>query len=277
MKKVVWIALIVVLLGGAGAFLAYRISIRTQSEQPHPQPSAQSQLSQQAAQTQPQVVSQEESFDDPLHKTVVDLGVAPNVSPVEHSALSCYYFKGFMVKELDLKELGDEWIAIAPDEDSSMLPCTQEHGKGEIVIQNWTGYFAGVKGNLVFLNAEDGFNGGYPFGVFDAATGKKLFEDSRELGKEEKLRFVSDKKGSVLRYQRIDVAECSIPLKKSECWEEIMRKSGLKSQPMPVCAGYGGNIDETDPSVVSYPVEVALQPGFERRLLSGPVKCWAAD
>jgi hypothetical protein len=223
----------------------------------------------------------EESFDEPLRKMVADLGVSEfsGGNNPEHSEVRCYIYSNFMVKELDLKQLGDEWISIAPVSASNPPPCAQEHGDNEIVIKypDWTGYFAGVKGNLVFLNAEDGFNGGYPFGVFDAATGKKLFEDSRELGKEEKLRFVSDGKGSVLRYQRIDVEECSIPLKKSECWEEVMRKTGLKYQPMPVCAGYGNNIDQNDHSVVSYPVEVTLQPGFERRLLSGPVKCWPED
>jgi hypothetical protein len=276
MKKIVWISLIVVLLGGAGAFVLYRISMPTLSEQPHPTPSMQNQISQQAVQTQPLVAPHDESFDEPLRKMVVDLGVS-EYSAHEHSELRCYFYSSFAVKELDLKQQGDEWISIVPISASNLPSCAQEHSNNEIVIKDWSGYFDGVKGNFVFLNADDGYNGGYPFGVFDAATGKKLFEDSRELGKEEKLRFVADGKGLILRYQRIDVAECSIPQKKSECWEEIKRKTGLRSQPMPVCAGYGGNIDETDPSVVSYPVEVALLPGFNRRLLSGPVKCWAAD
>ncbi|MGA3011430.1 MAG: hypothetical protein ABSD72_14320 [Terracidiphilus sp.] len=281
MKKVVWIALIVVLLGAVGVFVAYRISMRAMSEQPQPLPAVQSPPSLQTTQTQSQAAPQEGSFDEPLRKVVVDLGVSEYSAGnnPEHSEVRCNFYPGFVVKELDLKQEGDEWISIAPISASNPPPCTQENSGNEIVIkpQDWSGYFAGVKGNFVFLNAEDGFNGGYPFGIFDASTGKKLFEDSRESGKEEKLRFVSDGRGLVLRYQRIDVAECSIPEKKGECWEQIMRKAGLNSQPLPVCSGYGGNIDETANSVVSYAVEVSLLPGFERRLLSGPIHCWPGD
>ncbi len=273
MKKVIWIVLLVVLLGVAGFLAFLHVATRSPMERSQIQQAQQTQQAQKTPELQ--AAPREESFDNPLRKTVVDLGAAPNVSPVEHSALSCYFFNGFMVKELDLKELGDEWIAIVPASGSKVPPCVQEHGQGEMVIQGWTGYYDGVKGNLVFLNAEDGFNGGYPFGVFDPATGKKLFEDSRELADRE-LHFASDEKRTALRYRRIHVAECSIPEQKDACWKQIEQKTGLSSQPMPACTGYGGNIDETDPSVVSYPVEVTL-PGFNLRMLPGPVKCWAAD
>jgi len=225
-----------------------------------------------------QVLLQGEPFDEPLRKTVVDLGPSQNTSPDRHDKLSCYYYPRFLVKELNLNELGAEWIAIAPVDSVGNSACKKDHGKGEFTIDDQTGYFAGVKKNLVFLNAEDDFNGGYPFGVFDSATGKKLFEDSREAGKGvEELKFSRGNGNLILRYQRIYVADCSIPRDKSACSAKIVSKTGLTSQSMPSCSGYGGNIDETDPSVVSFPVEVALTSKPGSKLLPGSVKCWAAD
>jgi hypothetical protein len=273
MRKPIWIALLIALPGCAGLMVLAQSSGHAQSEQ------AQIMQVKQAPQTQPPRLSRrDESFDAPLRKTVIDLGVSPYAAGDHpaHGELACYFFKGFMVKQLDLKQKGAEWIAIAPAGDSGSPRCAREHGKGEKVIQNWAGYFAGVKGNLIFLNGDDGFNGGYPFGVFDSATGKKLFADSRDLAGKE-LQFVRDGQRLAVRYRRVYSAECSIPGKKEACWEEIERKVGLASQPMPACVGYDSQVGETDPSVISYPVEVTLLPEIHRRQISGPVKCWAAQ
>ena len=273
MKRAIWIALLITLPGCAGLIVLAQSSGHSQSEQ------AQIVQVQQTPQAQPpRLPRRDESFDAPLRKTVVDLGVSPYAAGDHpaHGELACYFFRSFMVKVLDLKQKGAEWIAIAPDADSGSLRCVREHGKGEKVIEHWFGYFAGVKGNLIFLNGDDGYQGGYPFGVFDSATGKRLFGDSRELAEKE-FHFAHDGNGLVVRYRRVFVAECSIPGKKEACWEEIERKAGLASQPMPACTGYGGQTGEADPSVVSFPVEVMLLPEIRRRQVAGPVKCWAAQ
>jgi hypothetical protein len=209
--------------------------------------------------------------------TDVDLGPSPYSvgDHPEHSELRCRYYNGFLVKELDMKQQGDEWIAIAPGSYVD-TPCTKGHGKDEIVVKGWSGYFAGVKGNLVFLNGDDGYNGGYPFGIFDSESFKKIYEDSRQLD-DDKFQFSGDEKHVAVRYLRVEAADCSIPEKKNECWENIELKNGLSPQPMPVCTGYRDLPDETDPSVVSYPVELTLIPAVSLKLLPGPVKCWAAD
>jgi hypothetical protein len=233
---------------------------------------------------------QSESFDKAIKETTVDLGVSPYYEGLSqrHGQLLCHYFQGFMVKEVDLGQKGDEWISIAANDPAHLTPCTLEHGKGEIVFQDWTeGYFGGAKGNLVFLVAADCFDRGCPFGVFDALSKKKLFEDQRGLspkGKIAEIRFGKTGGSFFMRYPRVVAANCSLPQKKSECWRDILRSTGLAPQPIPTCSGYSGfnrstgsgTDDKTDPSVVSFPVEVTI-PDFKRRILPGYVACWAAD
>jgi hypothetical protein len=234
---------------------------------------------------------QSESFDKAIRETVVDLGASPYYPGPHprHGQLRCHYFQSFIVKELDLGQEGDEWISITPTEARRLTPCSQQHAEGEEVIhgEDWVaGYFVGVKTNFVFLEAPDCSNRGCPFGVFDAPTGKKLFEDQRRLspkGRFAEIRFARIGGNLVMRYPRVVTAECSLPQKKSECWKEILHTTALTQQPMPECIGYSGfnqregygTDDESDPSVVSFPVEVTI-PAFKSRILAGPVACWAA-
>jgi hypothetical protein len=234
-----------------------------------------------------------ESFDKAIKETTVDLGVSPYYAglPTEkHGQLRCHYFQRFIVKELDWGQEGDDSISIAPNDPAHLTPCTQGHANGENVISaddEDAGYFDGVKGNLVFLDASDCFDSGCQFGVYDSITAKKVFEDQRRLipkGKVAEIRFAKSGDALVMRYPRVVAAECSLPQKNSECWNQILHSTGLSSQPMPKCIGYGGfdqqtgsgTSDLSDPSVVSFPVEVTI-PGFHVRILPGPIGCWAGD
>lgn len=234
-----------------------------------------------------------ESFDKAIRETVVDLGVSPYSAPgfrQFRGQLRCHYFQKFTVKELDLGQKGDEWVSITPTDTAHLTPCIQKHAEGEAVIQGepWiAGYFVGMKMNLVFLEAPDCFSSGCPFGVFEASTRKKIFEDQRRLGPKGKfaeIRFIRVGGDFAMRYPRVVSAKCSVPQKKSECWNEILRSTGLTPQPVPKCTGYSGfnrstgsgTEDQSDPSVVSFPVEVTI-PGFNARTLPGAVTCWAAD
>src|SRR5580698_9500204 len=134
-----------------------------------------------------------ESFDNPVHKKVVDLGLArviPNRN--QHIELTCAYYRTFMVKELnDPANKGALFIATVPIQPGNTPACTRKHGPNERVFKDWEGYFAGVKHGLLFLDASDGVGGGMPFAVFDPITGAKIFEDSVKLenGGERKLDF----------------------------------------------------------------------------------------
>ena len=94
--------------------------------------------------------------------------------------LSCYYFPGFVIKQYDSGQKGAEWLAIVPKTGGSQPVCAAAHGPGEKVIAapEWSGYFRGVKENLVFFNADNGYGGGLPFSVFDSKTGQKVIADS---------------------------------------------------------------------------------------------------
>ena len=148
------------------------------------------------------------SFDPPSRKKTVDLGRAPN-SFHDHAKLNCYFYPEFMVKEVDMAEKGAERLAIVPIQHGVLPPCTRARSKNEIVIKprEWSGSFKGVKGNLVFFDADDGWNGGMPFAIYDARTGKKIFNDSA-LGD---LEFADAPAGQIsFRYMRILGGECNL-------------------------------------------------------------------
>jgi len=234
--------------------------------------------------------NQSESFDKPIKETVIDLGLSPYYPAVRqnHGQLRCHYFQRFMVKELDWGQKGDDWISIASNDPAHLTPCSQEHNDDETLHREAQDeYFDAAKGNFVFLGAADCLDRGSPFRVFDVVSGKELFEDQRRLSPKGKIADISFAKSGanlVMRYPSVVAAECSLPQKKSECWKEILRSTGLGPQPMPKCIGYSGfnrsegygTDDQSDPSVVSFPVEVTI-PEFKRRILPGPVTCWAAD
>jgi hypothetical protein len=285
MNKAIWIVLTLVLVLCAGLYLCRRSfflptvpkSNITQAQSQPAIPPVQTQVASSAPESN--------NFDDPLLKTVVDLGQSPyhlSQKNSEHSTLTCMYYPAFVVKELDMKEQGDEWTAVAPSTPENRPSCAEQHGKGEFEIKdtdgnNWAGYFSGVIGNLIFLDGDDGYNEGMSFGVFDALTGKKIFEDSSEFLNHQVLHITNKHGLLVIRYRRVYAADCSISQKKNECWEQIRKKSGLKSQSMPQCVGYDRLDDDSDPSVVSYFYEVELLPVLKQRELPGEVKCWPAD
>lgn len=229
------------------------------------------------------------SFDAALKKKVVYFGPSPyypggNV----RVKLSCYFYPTFMVKEFDEGQKGAEWLAIVPIE-KRMAECAQPHAPGERVIEKaeWSGYFKGAKGNLVFFDDADGTNRGLPFVVYDSRTGRKIFEDSaydsriedKNVGTSLFNRLqVSSAQGRPvsLRYLRVVEADCDLHREKASCWEQVKRKFELKTPQMPFCRGYE-HIPSRWESAVAYPVEVFLFPQPTIKTIAGPVKCWPVD
>jgi hypothetical protein len=235
-------------------------------------------------------VSQTGTFDPPLKKRIADFGPSPyypggNV----RSKLTCYFYRTFMVKEYDEGQKGAEWLSILPIDKGAASACVRSHVPGEKVIEEpeWRGYFKGAKGNLVFFNADDGMNGGFPFIVYDAKIGQKIFEDSAydssmwskkaQDSPFNRLRVTSAQDGQVsLRYLRVVEANCDLHTEKISCWEQVRKKLALKSPQMPVCSGYRG-IPTRWASAVAYPVEVLLFPQPATKTIAGPIKCWPVD
>lgn len=247
------------------------------------------------------------TFDKPLATKTVDLGPSKSnppgrLNPV-HDVVRCYYFPAFMVKEVDLQEKGAERLAVVPA-GKILPPCTRGRGQTERVVKDWSGYFKGVKGRLVFFNADDGWNGGMGFVVYDAKTMKRLFEDVA-VGDPE----ISDGAARVvtLKYMRVVDGECDVIKEPATCWPQLQKKFGLEALAAPDCkAGYENSAQELAKgrceaqntgnaqcvakeielarrqsndasSVIAYPVEVVLSAKPVVKPLAGNARCWPAD
>jgi hypothetical protein len=244
------------------------------------------------------------SFDQPVFKKTVDLGASKS-SPGARAKVTCYFFPSFMVKEVDMAEKGAFRLAIVPgkikDHTCSRL---RDEGEKEINPDDWTGYFKGVKGDLVFFDADDGVNGGMGFAIFNAKSGKKVFDDVA-LGPLE-LSAAADKT-ITMTYTRLVEGDCVIPKDQAACWDKIKQQLSLDSASPPDCkAGYEKSAQETAkgrcqaqkadgpeclakeitlarqqasdaPSVIAYPVEVLLGPEAVIKPANGSVQCWPSD
>jgi hypothetical protein len=204
--------------------------------------------------------------------------------------LSCFFYPNFVIKEYDNEgEKGAEWVALAPIQKGRVPACARTHADGERIFKwpEWSGYFKGVKGNLVFLNDADGTDGGIPFTIYDFRTGKMIFRDSAydsgiwtKKPASSPFNHLSFKgaqdSGLTLMYLRVVEADCDLHIEKTACWEQVTKKLELKSTRMPACMGYE-NISSRWISAVAYPVEVSLSPQPVAKTVAGPVKCWPVD
>lgn len=201
-------------------------------------------------------------FDQPVAVDNVDL--PPNKgNPDARPAVNCYRFKGFMVKEVDLGEVGADTLAILPEN----AKCERDDPAGKAVTDPVAGYFLGAKGSLAFFQAADGFNGGMPYVVIDTATMKKLFDDSFEGADFEKIDSSDGK--LVMDYVRTYSADCSLYLDGQACADKIRKETGLGTvAKLPDCGAaydaekkrtpeYAKEIEQL-PSVISYPVTLTF-------------------
>ena len=229
------------------------------------------------------------SFDAPVKKKVVDCGLSPYYDPRRNrrNELSCYFYPTFMVKQYDEGQKGSEWLAIVPSTGQKAPECTLAHTANEKVISEWSGYFIGAKGKLVFFSAADGFNAGMPFVVYDSQTGTKVFEDSYhdasifntkvESSPFNHMRVFEGSHGQIaLKYLRVVEANCDLNKEKSSCWEDVKKKLELHNAKMPTCTGYK-DITTRWESAVAYPVEVTLFPTPATKTIDGPIRCWPVD
>jgi hypothetical protein len=226
-------------------------------------------------------------FDSPLKIARVPLPKDPDNPPAKPK-VTCAYYPRFMVKEVDLGEIGAAQLSVLPIPDrAAKTPCRRDNSAGELVVSpdDWTGYFDGVKGDYVVFTAEDGWNGGLGFAVISARSGKKLFDDAL-LGQ---FRLVAaGPNGLTLRYRRVYAAKCSLRADAAGCWRQIVRDTGL-SGPAPDCnAAYAREARRTpkfarqvrdDPTVVDYDAEALVGAGTKTiKPLSGKAPdCRPAD
>ena len=251
-------------------------------------------------------------FDPPLASRTVLLGQS-DATAGEKREVRCYTFAHLMVKEIDAGEIGDEQISILPLRDGMAQPACQETNlPDEVVIpvETWSGYFLGVKGDNVFLTAEDGVNTGIGFAVFRGASNAPFFQDAVKFDGD-KLLFATveaEADGLRLRFNRVYSADCSVPVAGAACWAHIAAETHLPPAPAPDCAGgyarakrelaearceaesHPGDaacikaelarIKDWDrtPSVIGYDVTALVRPGATTiSPAAGVVACWPSD
>ncbi|MBZ5525290.1 MAG: hypothetical protein LAP21_23935 [Acidobacteriia bacterium] len=244
-----------------------------------------------------------DSFDKPVRKQTLDLGPSPG-SPSVRARVNCYFFPEFMVKEVDMGEVGADRLSILSVKPQSSGKCVKAADAAEKIINSddWSGYFMGVKKNYIFFGAADHINSSLPFAVFDADTGKKVFEDSAKAD----IAFTALADGSLsMSYVRVVGEDCFI-LKEPACWERMRKKYGLGNAPAPDCRkGYTDSAEsmakgrcsekkdkiacaakemplalsqaEESPSVISYTVETTLGAAAVIKPVEGEIRCWPAD
>lgn len=231
----------------------------------------------------------ESPFDRPVRTATVDLGLSEFYRPIDkiHSRLTCWYYPHFLIKELDFRQKGAEWDAIVPIGAGHAPKCEQAKQTGEIRQSDYGGYFSGVVGNLVFLDAADGLNGGLAFRIIDATSGKTVFEDEAKrryrvknntlVWEGERLRIEKVTNGvPALTYLRVYHADCVLPKDGAACWSKIRAATGVKQATAPACTGLFKE-DPDDPSVIFYPVRVELGPKFVPVPAAGQARCEAQE
>lgn len=226
----------------------------------------------------------DEGFDAPVEKTIVDLGPSPYYRPTQHvrKKLTYYYYSTFTVKQYDEGQKGAEWLSIVP---LSHAVCTRTHSKGENVLtwREWSGYFWGAKGRFAIFTAPDGDDGGVPFAVFDATTGRKIFEDASLLEYYQKtlqIKNVFRISGAAdqitrLTYLRVVRGGCNLKTGQADCWGKIRARFGVKQTEIPVCTKYEERADWE--SAIVYPVTVLLTDSPQAEAVDGRVFCWPTD
>ncbi|QKK24164.1 hypothetical protein [Rhizobium hidalgonense] len=221
------------------------------------------------------------AFDKPIKVDVVTLP-KDELNPDAKPKITCSRYPAFMVKEVDLGEVGAEKLALLAAE----APCERAGGREWVIEDDTAGYLMGVSGGFVFFRAADGWNGGLPFVVYDAATGERLLDDSFEG---EDFAVISSGKGELtVHFRRVYTASCSLYLKEADCAKAITADTGLSLTQLPDCAAaYKAEIKRSPdhaseieklPSVIVYPIELAYAAGdTTRRPMDGPTTCGRPD
>jgi hypothetical protein len=240
-------------------------------------------------------------FDKPLREIHTLLPSNPG-NPQAKPMLSCFYYPNFMVKQVDLGEKGAEQLSIVPYwmKDNKKPPCLRANATDDMVIdpRQWGGYFDGVKSDFVFFVSADGSDGGSSFAVFDAVNAWKIFDDAQKVTKNSTefitlalLNHPENENESVLelRYRRVYRAPCSLRADEKNCWSLVRTITGLTESSPPNCATtYEAEEKKspedakslrTDPSVITYDVEVVLDSGDAVRVtpVSKAMECYPAE
>jgi hypothetical protein len=236
-------------------------------------------------------------FDRRIAVEHVDLGPS-ETSPDQRSEVRCHYYPDLMVKEIDLREVGDAQLSLLRYRDVRP-PCRRDTLPGEQVIGDdaWHGYFDGVTHGLVVFSAEDGVNGALGFALFRPGEDRPLYT-SAAFGARH---FAAAAGGTVqLRFVRMVEAKCSVPRDGAACIAAIAAATKVAPVTASMCTeGYEANFralcqdapegmaaclarrraqDSAAPTVVGIPTLVTLDAaGAHERPAGPPARCGPSD
>jgi hypothetical protein len=212
-------------------------------------------------------------LDSPLRTVHIALPRDPE-NPDAKPQLRCTYYRRFVVKEIDLGEVGAWQLSVLPANGQERT-CRRANAPDEAIVSqdDWTGYFKGAAGDYILFDAEDGWNGGLGFAVFTPRA-KKLFDDVAKRWGSITRTAAPSGPALVLRYLRVYGAKCSLGNRNAPaCWKTIERETGLDA-PMPDCGAlYRREQRRTpelakevldDPAAVDYSVVTTLTPNGPR-------------
>ncbi|EJC78881.1 hypothetical protein Rleg4DRAFT_0456 [Rhizobium leguminosarum bv. trifolii WSM2297] len=219
------------------------------------------------------------AFDKPKKVDVVALP-KDELNPDARPMITCSRYPAFMVKEVDLGEVGAEKLALL----AADARCERTSEGERVIADDTAGYVMGVSGGFVFFRAADGWNGGLPFVIYDAATGERLLDDS--LDGDDFASIRSGKGELTVDFRRVYTASCSLYLEGTACAKTIAAATGLSQ--LPDCAAaykaevkrspdHASEIEKLT-SVIVYPIELAYAAGdTTRRPMDGPTTCRTPD
>lgn len=208
-------------------------------------------------------------FDAPKAKQEVEL---PADAQGPAAKLRCTVYRAFVVKELDRGEKGAARLTLVRyDPAGAVPPCDLAFVPGEVEVEGWSGHFAGARGRFVFFAGDDGWEAGSTgFAVYDARTGRKVFEDAAVPGPE-KLVLEPDGEDLKVKFRRAWRAPCSLVKDPAGCWKRIRGALALPGD-APVCtASYArAKAPPEDPSVLTYDAEVPSLTARRVRAAAAP-------
>ena len=227
-------------------------------------------------------------FDTPAKTDVVKLDVSEKIT--------CTYYASWVAKEIDAGEKGAARLSfVRYSIPTSRPPCVKAAATGEKILEDWSGYFLGAIGDLAVFSADDGWNGGEGFAVYDTTSGKKMFSDVA----------VGDLKieAKALSYRRLVALDC-LALSDAKCIAKAKETAATTSDIAASCkagyanwmSGFENAIKDQDcdatckdgrkaqrasfmkaPSVIAYNVSVDRTTYVVTPTKTGKVECWPAD
>lgn len=231
-------------------------------------------------------------FDQPLRHESVKIAADPQAHG--KGVLNCFYYPQLMIKEASYDDdKGASLLAFTTLQKRDPT-CELAAGEYEKQIENWGGYFLGVKENYVFFTGDDLDGNGTPFAIY-TRLGDRLLMDSGVLHAVELTTPARDPEARpwyenplVLRYRRSYLASCSLRIDESACWKTIQRLTGLAQAAPPSCsAAYEAQEKSypaqkasirSAPSYIDYEVEATLDERGVIRIapIGAAQKCYPA-